>query len=85
MPSNEGHVHFEGVTSTVAFLDQELSLAMNVEGDPIGAMRIKAVGFEGVGLYLPSEGWENIPGTSPVLQARVDGHYPLGYIRMRQA
>jgi len=98
MASNEGHVHWSGVADeTIAYLDQELQLTSNVSNvnnvallavgtgdDPIGLIRIRAVGSVETGLALPTDGWEPIPGTSPVLEARVDANYAIGYIRIRQ-
>lgn len=92
MASNEGHIHWTGVASdTVTYLNQELqltsersNLATAVMNDPIGMARIRAVGFSGTGLALPTEGWQVIPGTSPILEARVDAFYPTGLVRIRQ-
>jgi len=91
MPSNEGHIHWSGSEDeTVNYLDQELRLTSNVSNastaseDPIGTVRIKLDGSQGSGLALPSDGWEEIPGTLPTLEARMDGGYPMGYIRVRQ-
>jgi hypothetical protein len=92
MPSNEGHVHWDGsADSTVNYLGQELQLTSEVGNmavvgvDPIGTVRIRLSGSVVTGLALPSDGWEAVPGTAPVLEARQDGHYPVGYIRIRQA
>lgn len=85
MPSNEAHLHFQGVNETQNFLGQDLDLTTNNEGDPQGAIRIRAEGYQSPGLYLPSDGWESVPGTSPGLEARMDGHYAVDYIRVRQA
>jgi hypothetical protein len=92
VPSNEGHVHWDGTAdSTVGFLGQELRLTAEVSNtavvnaDPVGTVRIRLDGTSPPGLALPSDSWEPIPGTAPVLEARVDGHYPTGYIRIRQA
>lgn len=92
MPSNEGHIHWGGsANETVNYLGQELQMTAEVSNanqsfvDPIGTVRIRLNGFGGTGLALPTDGWETIPGTSPVLEARVDGHYPLGYVRVRAA
>ena len=91
MASNEGHIHWSGLpTETVNYLGQELQLtsevsnATTVKTDPIGTIRIRLVGSLQTGLALPTEGWETIPDTSPLLEARMDGHYPTGYIRIRQ-
>lgn len=92
MASNEGHIHWTGVASdTVSYLSQELqltsersNLANQVNSDPIGTVRIRAVGFGGTGLALPTEGWQVIPGTSPILEARVDAFYPADLVRIRQ-
>lgn len=92
MPSNEGHIHWSGsADETVSFLEQELWLtseASNMTGptsDPIGTVRIKAVGFQSAGLALPSDAWQPVPGTDPILEARMDGNYAIGYIRLRAA
>lgn len=92
MPSDEGHVHWTGSPADeVSYLEQSLTITAEVsnmttvKSDPIGTLRIKAAGFGPQGLALPSDGWQPIPGTSPVLEARVDGHYPMGYIRIRLA
>jgi hypothetical protein len=79
---------------TVNYLDQELQAtsdvsniktdAVNIGDDPIGLIRICAVGSIETGLALPTEGWEAIPGTDPILEARMDAHYPSDYIRVRQ-
>lgn len=92
MPSNEGHIHWTGDgDATIGFLDQELRLTSEVSNavttnvDPIGTIRIRAVGSNLTGLPLPTVGWEAVPGTSPVIEARADGHYSIGYIRLRLA
>lgn len=92
MASNEGHIHWDGVaSSTVNYLGQELQLtseasnAVATKSDPIGTIRIRLDGHVGAGLALPSDGWQPVPGTSPMLEARADGHCPVGYIRIRQA
>lgn len=93
MPSNEGHIHWDGsADSTINYLGQELQLTAEVSNmasttntDPIGTVRIRLSGFGGTGLAMPTDSWQAIPGTSPALQARVDGHYVTGYIRIRQA
>lgn len=92
MPSNEGHVHWDGTAdSTVNYLGQELQLTAEVsnvvivKADPVGTIRIRLSGSSLTGLALPTDGWQAIPGTSPVLEARQDGHYATGYIRIRQA
>lgn len=94
MPSSEGHVHWDGsADSTVNYLGQELQLTSEVGNmtvstvlvDPIGTVRIRLSGSVVTGLALPSDGWEAVPGTAPVLEARQDGRYPVGYIRIRQA
>lgn len=93
MASNEGHIHWSGLPDeSVAFLGQELRLtsertnmASTANQDPIGAVRIRAIAFPGTGLMLPTEGWQTIPGTAPALEALAGAHYPVGYIRVRQA
>lgn len=92
MASNESHIHWSGSSDeTVNYLGQELRMQINENAnDPIGALHIHADGFVGEPLFLPnstasSPVWSTVPGTTPVLQARQDGHYPMGYIRIRQA
>jgi hypothetical protein len=92
MPSDEGHIHWTGAADeNVNFLGQELQLtsevsnAVTVKADPIGTIRIRARESALTGLPLPTEGWEVVPGTDPVIEARMDGHYPIGYIRLRLA
>lgn len=92
MPSNEGHIHWDGsANSTVNYLGQELQLASEVSNkatvniDPIGTIRIRLSGSVLTGLPIPTDGWQAIPGTSPILEANAAGHYPVGYIRVRAA
>lgn len=92
MPSDEGHLHWDGsADSTINYLGQELQLTSEVSNmsvvtsDPIGTVRIRLSGSVVTGLALPSDGWQPVPGTAPSLEARQDGHYPIGYIRIRQA
>jgi hypothetical protein len=92
MPSDEGHVHWDGSSdSTVNYLGQELRLtaevsnAAMVKADPVGTIRIRLDGTSPPGLALPADSWQAIPGTAPALEARMDGHYPVGYIRVRLA
>lgn len=91
MASSEGHIHWSGIgDETVDFLGQELRLtsevsnATTVKVDPIGMTRIRLNSSVAAGLPIPTDGWRVIPETSPALEARVDGHYPTGYIRVRQ-
>ena len=92
MPSNEGHVHWGGSPDeTVNYMGQELQLTteasnmLTVTSDPIGLIRIRSAGSGATGLPLPTDGWQAVPGTLPALEARMDGYYPVGYIRIRQA
>lgn len=91
MASNEGHIHWTGsMDETVGYLGQQLRLQVNENPeDPIGALHIHADGFVGTALFLPNSTsaepvWSVVPGTSPVLEVRQDGHYPADYIRIRQ-
>lgn len=91
MASNEGHIHWSGSPDeTINYLGQDLQLTAEVSNkiivkeDPEGTVRIGLVGSGGKGLALPTEGWEAIPGTNPILEARQDGHCPSTYIRIRQ-
>lgn len=92
MPADECHIHWDGSpSSTINVLEQELLLTAEVSNiitvttDPIGTVKIRQQGFVGTPLSLPTNGWQAIPGTSPVLEARVDGNYAVGYIRIRHA
>lgn len=92
MASNEGHIHWTGaMLDEQAYLGQSLTISAAQEtGDPIGTIRIMATGFAGTGLVLPNSThtepvWSPIPGTSPVLEVRQDGHYQANFIRIRQA
>lgn len=92
MPSSEGHIHWGGVSGEVVeYLGQSIKLDIDSDPeDPTGALHIYAVGFGATPLFLPNSTnsvptWSDIPGTSPTLQARQDGHYPSDYIRIRQA
>lgn len=92
MASSEGHIHWSGLPDdTIGFLGQELQLTSEVSNmttvkvDPAGTVRIRAAGSVLTGLALPTDGWEPVPGTAPVLEARADGHYMVGYIRLRLA
>lgn len=92
MPSNEGHIHWTGAADEfVNYLGQQLRITGEVSNADIsltdlrGALRIRLLGAGPPGLLLPTQGWETIPSTSPALEARMDPHYPKGYIRIRQA
>lgn len=92
MATNEGHIHWGGVSGeTVTYLGQSLQFAIDASASmPIGNAAIRAEGFAGTGLSLPNSTnsqpkWDAVPGTSPVLEVRQDGHYPTDYIRIRQA
>ncbi len=92
MPSNEGHIHWTRVADdTVNFLGQELEMTSEVsnvvsaKSDPIGTIRIRLLGAQVTGLALPTQGWQVIPGTSPVLEARQEAYYMENFIRVRQA
>ena len=92
MPADEGHVHWSGaLTEEQSTLDQSLTFsAVQEPGDPIGTLRLSATGYVGPGLVLPnstaqSPAWSTIPGTSPALEARQDGYYPVDYTRVRVA
>lgn len=74
-------------TDVVLFGDQNLTIGFSsVPTDPVGTIVIKGSGS--AVLTLPnstqaSPTWEDIPGTSPVLQARQDGHFPNTDIMVR--
>lgn len=92
MASNEGHIHWSGgLFEQITYLGQELLVELNTDpNDPIGGLNIVAAGFVGEPLFLPNSTdldpvWTAVPGTTPVLEVRQDGHYQVGYIRIRQA
>lgn len=92
MASSEGHIHWSGTADeTVNYLGQELQLTSEISNklvtkiDPVGTIRIRLSGSVTIGLALPTDGWQNVPDTLPVLQVRVDGHHQVGYIRIRLA
>jgi len=92
MASDEGHIHWLGAADeTVNFLGQELQLTsevsnmVTVKQDLIGTVRIRLDGSVVTGLAIPTDGWQAIPGTAPVIEARADGHYPVGFVRLRLA
>jgi hypothetical protein len=95
VPSEEGHIHWTGsADDTVTYLGQELQMTSELSNmattavakqDPIGSIRLRVNGSSLTGLRIPTDGWEDVPGSDPVLQARADGYYPIGYIRIRLA
>lgn len=87
MPSNEGHIHWNSIAVRIEvnYADQDLELIRGRTEDPQGSVRIRAAGDGTMGLHIPTEGWEAIPGTSPVLEARADAIDPIGYLRIRVA
>lgn len=92
MPTDECHIHWDGSSDGVfTVLGQALRLRLNVlPDDPIGTLRICASAYGGTALALPNSTtaaptWNDIPGTSPLLQARQDGFYPRDYIRVRSS
>ena len=85
MSHNEGHVHFNpgSLATMVNYADQDMEITPGGSEDPIGSLYVKAVGESGAGLFIPTMGWELVPGTSPALEARADAHDPVGYLRIR--
>jgi len=86
----ETHIHWAKTPDeTVEVFGQSLRIRTGVDpNDPIGTLYIQAESFVGTPLILPNSistaaSWATIPGTSPVLQVRQDGHYPMEYIRVR--
>ena len=86
------HIHWPGaVDATISYLGQDLAITVNeVEGDPIGTLRIREASFVGTGVELPnstkaSVTWTAVPGTNPVLEVRQDGFFSTDYIEIRQA
>jgi hypothetical protein len=91
MPSNEGHIHWGGAAdeNDIQYLGQTLQIIFGPL-EEIDTLQIRKAGSQGSFLALPnsiasSPTWETVPGTSPTLEARQDGHYPSDYIRIRQA
>lgn len=92
MPINELFAHWGGAnTEVVTVFNQNIQVDLNMDvGEPVGGLHIHAVGWAGTPLYLPNSTnttpqWDTIPGTSPVLQVRQDGHWPTDLIKIRQA
>lgn len=86
------HIHWAGPgDTTVNYYGQDLTITVDeVPGDPIGTLRIKAAGFVGTGVTLPNSTKASptvtaIPGTSPVLNVRADGSWPIGYVQVEPA
>lgn len=82
------NLNWSGIaTDVVPFNGQNLTVGYSTTpGDPIGTITIKGTGS--AVLLLPnstqtSPTWDDIPGTSPVLQARQDGHFPNTDILIR--
>lgn len=92
MATEATHIHWDGTPlSVVNVLGQNLELtaevsnAIIVRTDPIGTVRIRANGSVLTGLATPTNGWEAIPGTSPVLEANATGFDAVGYIQIRES
>lgn len=92
MPTNEQFVRWGGAMSEVTTMfNQDIQVDLNTEpSEPNGGLHIHAVGWVGTPLYLPNSMnsepvWQDIPGTSPALQVRQDGHWPTDMIKVRQA
>lgn len=82
------NLNWSGIaTDVIPFGTQNLTVGFSTNPeDPIGTVTIKGIGS--VVLLLPnstksSPTWDDIPGTSPVLQARQDGHFPNTSILIR--
>lgn len=75
------------VTDVVPFGDQNLTIGYSTAPEnPVGTVTIKGTGTPV--LLLPNSTqaapkWDDIPGTTPVLQARQDGHFPATDILIR--
>jgi hypothetical protein len=86
----ETHIRWAGThDETVEAFGQSLRIRTGVDpNDPIGTLYIGAEASVATPLLLPNSIstaalWSTVPGTSPVLQVRQDGHYPMDYIRIR--
>lgn len=84
------HIHWPGlVDATITYADQDLLITVDeFPDDPIGTLRIKAVAHVGTGVTLPNSTatsgvWTAVPGTSPTLEVRQDGHFSPDYIEIR--
>jgi hypothetical protein len=92
MAIEETHIHWGGeARSTVTVAGQELeltsevsNLAATARADPIGTIRVRSNGSAVVGLAIPTDDWEDIPDTDPVLQANAGSCCAHGYIRIRE-
>lgn len=92
MPINEVFAHWGGAdTEVITVFNQDIQIDLNMDpGEPLDGLHVHAVGFAGTPLYLPNSTnttpqWDTIPGTSPALQARQDGHWPRDLVKVRQA
>lgn len=82
------HIHWSGIaTDVIPFGTQNLTVGFSDKPeDPIGTVVIRGTGT--ATLTLPNSTnavpvWSNIPGTTPALQARQDGHFPNTLILIR--
>lgn len=90
MAVNEQLLYWLGASNEVTTVfgqDIQVDVNDNPE-DPIGGLHIHAAGFAGTPLFLPnstpqSPTWTQIPGTSPSIEVRQDGYWPLGTMRVR--
>jgi hypothetical protein len=86
----ETHIVWSGsADEVVEVFGQQIRLRTGVvPTDPVGTLYVGIEGSVLTPVTLPnststSPAWSTIPGTSPVIQARQDGHYPMDYIRVR--
>lgn len=74
-------------TDVILFDNQNLTVGFSADSDdPIGTVTIKGTGSDVLSLPNSTQSdptWEDIPGTSPELEARQDGHFPVTDILIR--
>jgi hypothetical protein len=86
----ETHIVWAGTPDeTVEVFGQQVRIRTGVNPeDPIGTLYVGVEGSVLTPVTSPNSTaqepvWTAIPGTSPVIQFRQDGHYPMDYIRVR--
>jgi hypothetical protein len=90
MAVNETYLHWSASGEVVTAYGQDMLVTIDeLPEDPIGTIRIKAATHVPTGLVLPnsldssSPTWDTIPGTSPALEVRQDGYWPMDLIKVR--
>lgn len=88
----EAYLQWTGAPSeTFTVFGQDIQIRTGVDAnDPIGTLYLNVAGFVGSPVTMPnststSPTWTTIPGTVPTVEARQDGHFPIGLIQVRTA